>query len=133
MFLFLFGVLGSTAVSANLLELQEGDDCTPLGGGYGTCKLLSKCTTVGDFKNNHPPICCFKGRDFEPTICCPTKEVNAPIIQPGLKVQRVCSELKIACRAINEPKEIIILNAFNTKVCLLNSFIACLCSLNVLH
>ncbi|CAH1405885.1 unnamed protein product [Nezara viridula] len=115
MFLFLLCVLCSASVSADILGLQDGDDCTPLGGGFGICKLISKCETVGDFKTNHPPICSFKGKDKEPIICCPRNQLkNIPKVEniPGRKVQKVCDELKSICLRKNDPNENIVIDAF---------------------
>ncbi|XP_014285098.3 venom protease, partial [Halyomorpha halys] len=85
MILFLIGIFRLTAVSSEILELQPGDSCRPLGGGQGTCVLLRQCETVGDFKRNHPPICSFNGR--EPIICC---KIN--------KAQKLCPMLDNRCR-----------------------------------
>ncbi|CAH1405887.1 unnamed protein product [Nezara viridula] len=91
MILFYFGIFGFTEVSSKVLGLLEGADCTPLGGGQGVCKLLSKCGTIGDYKNNHPPICSFTGMSFEPNVCCPKKQPH--ISESGRKVKKICAEL----------------------------------------
>ncbi|XP_014286481.3 venom protease [Halyomorpha halys] len=106
----IFILFGLATVSARILDLRDGEACTPLGGGQGTCRLLSKCKTAGDFKNNHPPICSFNGTDWEPTICCPTKQ--APVLEPGRKVKKICAELNNKTQRIFPPFRIIKIDGF---------------------
>ncbi|CAH1405900.1 unnamed protein product [Nezara viridula] len=68
----------------------SGDECRPLGGGQGTCTLLSQCQTLGDFKKNRPPICAFK--NLEPIVCCPTKLTSK--VNQGHKAEQYCLRLK---------------------------------------
>ncbi|XP_014285102.1 venom protease isoform X1 [Halyomorpha halys] len=91
MILYLIGVFGLTAAaSSELLELESGDSCRPLGGGQGTCVLLSQCETAGDFKTNRPPICGFNGR--EPIVCCKNTGINR--VQQGKRTLEYCRWLE---------------------------------------
>ncbi|CAH1405899.1 unnamed protein product [Nezara viridula] len=72
----------------------SGDECRPLGGGQGTCTLLSQCQTLGDFKKNRPPICAFK--NLEPIVCCPTKLTSK--VNQGHKAEQLCKVLDLRCR-----------------------------------
>ncbi|CAH1405889.1 unnamed protein product [Nezara viridula] len=112
MIVFWFGLFCWPTVSAGILGLRAGDNCTPLGGGRGICRMLSKCDTVGDFKNNHPPICNFNGKDWEPIICCPTYQT--PTVEPGRKVKKICAELE-KISVFHAPLTIII-KGFETPV-----------------
>ncbi|XP_014285104.1 venom protease isoform X2 [Halyomorpha halys] len=95
MILYLIGVFGLTAAaSSELLELESGDSCRPLGGGQGTCVLLSQCETAGDFKTNRPPICGFNGR--EPIVCCKNTGINR--VQQGKRTLELCAKLEKRCR-----------------------------------
>ncbi|CAH1405893.1 unnamed protein product [Nezara viridula] len=68
MILFLIAVFGLAA--GQNLQLDEGDECTPFGGGRGTCTLFRQCGILRDYIANRTQFCGFKG--FEPIVCCPT-------------------------------------------------------------